>query len=121
MSLTEEIYYAPINDSTIPMRVWIGRACNGARIDAYILAVVPESEDDFKKFQEVVPPFMRRANKLFKVRMPSPHCPHCKHEHPIIDGGYRSGNMICENQHCKMEFYVARNESITYGTYRVSP
>lgn len=64
---TEEIYQAPINGVFVPVRIWRGFTDNGAGIEAYILSITPNTDEDRVKLKAALPFFMVRSQHMYQV------------------------------------------------------
>lgn len=64
---TPELYDAPVNGVTVPVRIWRGHTDNGASVEAYVLAVTPDTADDQAKLKAALPSFMVPARQMYQI------------------------------------------------------
>jgi len=64
---TPELYDAPINGVTVPVRIWRGFTDNGAAIEAYVLSITPNSEEDQVKLKAGLPFFMAPSRNMYQI------------------------------------------------------
>ena len=64
---TREVVNAEINDTIVPVRIWRGTTMEGIRIEAYLLAVAPESKADLARLQNEFPRFFVSAQEIRKI------------------------------------------------------
>lgn len=64
---TPEIYEAPVNGVNVPVRIWRGVTEDGVHLEAYVLAVTPNENEDLEKFRQGLPQFMVRASQMYQI------------------------------------------------------
>ena len=64
---TPELYAAPINGVNVPVRIWRGFTNNGAKIEAYVLSITPDTDEDQDKLNQALPLFMVRSNRMYQI------------------------------------------------------
>lgn len=69
---TEEMYNAPINGQLIPIRIWHGYTEGGIAVEAYVLAIGPDSPLDATRFGAELPAFMKRSHEMYDIDTSKP-------------------------------------------------
>ncbi len=64
---TPELYDAPINGVAVPVRIWRGFTDNGAAIEAYVLMITPDSDEDQVKLKAGLPFFMVPSRVAYQI------------------------------------------------------
>jgi hypothetical protein len=64
---TPELYDAPINGVIVPVRIWRGTTNNGANIEAYVLSITPDSDEDAVKLKAELPFFMTPSRQQYQI------------------------------------------------------
>jgi hypothetical protein len=64
---TPEMYDAPINGQKIPVRIWRGFSDNGVALEAYVLSITPDQDDDTQKLRDSLPFFMVPSRVMYRI------------------------------------------------------
>lgn len=64
---TPEMYEAPINGVSVPVRIWHGFTENGVAIEAYVIAITPDYPEDAAKLEMEMPFFMVRSQQMYQI------------------------------------------------------
>ncbi len=64
---TPELYNAPINGVSVPVRIWRGFTDNGIAIEAYVLSITPDDEGEHEKLKAALPFFMVPSRTLYRI------------------------------------------------------
>ena len=64
---TPELYLAPINGVDVPVRIWRGATNSGLPIEAYVLSITPDNDDDSPLLKAELPAFMKPSRQTFKI------------------------------------------------------